>query len=210
LLMVVSSSLLAVVVGVLAVCAVVQFVMMSAMNRRLALQSKMLRQFFSGPGGEDLEALLARVLEDSRFARDTAQRAHFQMEEAATRLEGCLQHFALVRYDAFEDVTGQMSFSLAMLDGRDNGTIISTIFGRNTSRCFGKMIVGGQCEQPLSEEEQQALIQALEAKVSLRNPAEAHKSKGKSKSSSLFGSNGTQTSNGGAGQKGALAGAPQS
>ncbi len=209
--MAVSSSLLAVLVGVLAVCAIAQFVMISAMNRRLALQSKMLRQFFSGPNDEDMEALLARVLEDSRFARDTAQRAHFQMEEAVARLEGCLQHFALVRYDAFEDVTGQMSFSLAMLDGRDNGTIISTIFGRNTSRCFGKMIVNGQCEQPLSEEEQQALIQALEAKVSLRNPAEPLKSKSKSKSGSLFGGNAPQTSsNGGAGQKGALAGAPQS
>ncbi len=153
---------------VLAVCVLAQFAMMGAMNRRLALQSKMLRQFFSGPNDEDLEALLARVLEDSRFARDTAQRAHFQMEEAIARLDGCLQHFALVRYDAFEDVTGQMSFSLAMLDGRDNGTLISTIFGRNTSRCFGKMIIGGQCEQQLSEEEQQALIQALESKVSLR------------------------------------------
>lgn len=167
--MAVSSSLLLVLVLTLGVCVLVQFGMMAAMNRRAALQSKMLRQFFSGPAGEDLEALLARVLEDSRFARDTAQRAHFQMEEAVGRLDGCLQHFALVRYDAFEDVTGQMSFSLAMLDGRDNGTIISTIFGRNTSRCFGKMIVGGQCEQPLSEEEQQALIQALEAKVSLRS-----------------------------------------
>lgn len=185
--------------------------MMAAMNRRLALQSKMLRQFFSGPNDENLEALLARVLEDSRFARDTAQRAHFQMEEAVVHLEGCLQHFALVRYDAFEDVTGQMSFSLAMLDGRDNGTIISTIFGRNTSRCFGKMIVGGQCEQPLSEEEQQALIQALESKVSRRSAGEPANSKSRSKSSVLIADAATQTPhNGAASQKGAFAGAPQS
>jgi len=171
--MVVSSSLLAVLVGVLAVCVVVQFTMIAAINRRWATQSKMLRQFFSGPNDEDLQALLARVLEDSSVAKEFAQRAHFGTEEARARLEGCLQHFALVRYDAFEDVTGQMSFSLAMLDGHNNGAMISTIYGRNTSRCFGKMIVEGQCEQPLSDEEQQALIQALEAKVSLRNPGES-------------------------------------
>jgi len=175
--MVVSSSLLAVLVGILAVCVIIQFGMMATMNRRWATQSKMLRQFFSGPNDEDLQALLARVLEDSHYARDTAQRAHFGMEEALGRLEGCLQHFALVRYDAFEDVTGQMSFSLAMLDGHNNGAMISTIFGRNTSRCFGKMIVGGQCEQPLSDEEQQALIQALEAKVSLKSASESAKSR---------------------------------
>jgi len=175
--MVVSSSLLAVLVGVLAVCVIIQFGMMATMNRRWATQSKMLRQFFSGPNDEDLQALLARVLEDSHFARDTAQRAHFGMEEALGRLEGCLQHFALVRYDAFEDVTGQMSFSLAMLDGHNNGAMISTIFGRNTSRCFGKMIVAGQCEQLLSDEEQQALIQALEAKVAVKSASESAKSR---------------------------------
>lgn len=158
-------------------CVIIQFGMMATMNRRWATQSKMLRQFFSGPNDEDLQALLARVLEDSHFARDTAQRAHFGMEEALGRLEGCLQHFALVRYDAFEDVTGQMSFSLAMLDGHNNGAMISTIFGRNTSRCFGKMIVAGQCEQLLSDEEQQALIQALEAKVAVKSASESAKSR---------------------------------
>ena len=207
--MAVSSSLLAVLVGVLMVGVLVQFGMMAAMNRRLALQSKMLRQFFSGPNDEDLEALLARVLEDSRFARDTAQRAHFQMEEAVAKLEGCIQHFALVRYDAFEDVTGQMSFSLALLDGRDTGTIISTIFGRNTSRCFGKMIVHGQCEQPLSEEEQQALIQALEAKVALRSASDTAKSKSKAKSSALLDSAAAPSPGGAPSKNGALAGAPQ-
>ncbi len=135
------------------------------MNRRLAGQTKMLRQFFSGPQDENLQELLERTLEDARVARESSRLLSAQVAEMAARFEGCIQHFALVRYDAFDDVSGGLSFSLALLDGRDNGAIISTICGRTNSRCFGKMISGGQAQQPLTDEEQQALIQALESKV---------------------------------------------
>lgn len=138
-------------------------------------QSKMLRQFFSGPQGEDLEMLLTRTLEGAKVAEETSLKTDRQMKDLLARFDGCVQHFALVRYDAFEDVTGQLSFSLAMLDGRDNGAVISTIFGRSNSRCFGKMIVAGQPEQPLTEEEQQALVQALEAKVGIKSAPSSSK-----------------------------------
>ncbi len=154
-----------------------QFIFLAGMNRRLARQTKMLRQFFSGPQGEDLEGLLERTLQESRVAGEMARLTSQQMNEFLTRFDSCVQHFALVRYDAFEDVTGQLSFSLALLDGRDNGAIISTIFGRTNSRCFGKMITAGRPEQPLTDEEQNALIQALESKVGGKGAGESFGSK---------------------------------
>ncbi|BCM94052.1 hypothetical protein IAD21_05949 [Abditibacteriota bacterium] len=170
----VSSSLLFVLVCVLFVCVLLQCAFLLGMSRRMARHSKMLRQFFSGPQGEDLEGLLSRTLENAQVATDTARATSIQMAEFLERFDGCIQHFALVRYDAFEEVTGQLSFSLAMLDGRDNGAIISTIFGRTNSRCFGKMIVGGRPEQALTDEEQEALLQALEskAKVAVKKQSE--------------------------------------
>ena len=158
--------LLPVLVPVLLVCVVLQFVFLLGMQRRMARQTKMLRQFFSGPQGEDLEMLLARSLEESRVAGEVARTTQTQVSELLSRFDGCVQHFALIRYDAFEDVTGGLSFSLAMLDGRSNGAIISTIFGRSNSRCFGKMILDGRPEQPLTDEEQEALLQALNSKIS--------------------------------------------
>ncbi len=170
----VSSSVLLGLVGILFVCVVAQCVFLIGMSRRMARHSKMLRQFFSGPQGEDLEGLLSRTIENAQSANETATAISLQMADFLERFDGCIQHFALIRYDAFEEVTGQLSFSLAMLDGRDNGAIISTIFGRTNSRCFGKMIVGGRPEQPLTEEEQEALLQALEskAKISVKNQGE--------------------------------------
>lgn len=133
----------------------------------------MLRQFFTGPNGEDLEALLSRNLEESREAIANSQVALTRSQECSLKQSAAVQHFALLRYDAFEDVMGQQSFSLALLDGRDNGAIITSLFGRTSSRCFGKMIVNGQPEQPLTEEEQSVLFQALEQKVNVAKNGKA-------------------------------------
>lgn len=147
---------------------VVQAFLILSINRRLTRQTQMLRQFFSGPAGEDLEGLLNRTLEQSTQAQAEAQTALGRVYEVSAQLAECMQRFALVRYDAFDDVTGQQSFSLALLDGNNNGTIVTALFSRHNSRCFGKMIVAGQPEQPLSDEEKRVLSEALGSKPGAR------------------------------------------
>jgi hypothetical protein len=147
---------------------VVQAFLILSINRRLTRQTHMLRQFFSGPAGEDLEGLLNRTLEQSTQAQAEAQTALGRVYEVSAQLAECMQRFALVRYDAFDDVTGQQSFSLALLDGNNNGTIVTALFSRHSSRCFGKMIVAGQPEQPLSDEEKRVLSEALGSKPNAR------------------------------------------
>ena len=156
------------------------FVWVALLNSRLARQSKMVRDFFAGPKGEDFEGLLRRSMNTAETAAARCEGAEAQLGLLGLQMRGCVQHFALVRYDAFPDVTGQQSFSLAFLDGGDNGIIISSIFGRSTSRTFGKMIVGGQPEQALSDEEQEALLKALGRKAETENGRESGKSAPKS------------------------------
>ena len=143
-----------------------QFILIAGINRRFSAQTRMLRQFFSGPDGEDLEELLRRNLEESREALANSQMALARSQEISLKQSAAIQHFALLRYDAFDDVMGQQSFSLALLDGRDNGVVISSVLGRSNSRCYGKMIVNGQPEQPLTEEEKRTLLLAIEKKIS--------------------------------------------
>ena len=98
-------------------------------------------------------------------------------QEAARNQSG-IQKFALLRYNAFEDVTGEQSFSIALLDGRGNGTVITSILGRQNSRCFGKAIVGGQPQQPLSQEEQRVFLQACQSNSDVQfEVATPHKGK---------------------------------
>ena len=140
---------------------VAQFFYVMLLSKRLERQSRMVRQFFQGPNDEDMEGLLRRSMEVAETSAARCEASSVQFDELSQRIQGCVQQFALVRYDAFEDVTGQQSFSLVFLDGNHNGVVISAIFGRSSSRTFGKMIINGQPEQNLTDEEQEALLQAL-------------------------------------------------
>ena len=66
----------------------------------------------------------------------------------------------LVRYDAFNDIGGQFSFSTALLDDTGDGLIITSINGRNEGRVYTKVISGGVASSPLSTEEEEAVAKA--------------------------------------------------
>jgi hypothetical protein len=119
----------------------------------------------TGPTGEDLETQLNRCLEESRQALAHSHELQEQLARQGARLEGCVQKVGLVRYDAFGDVRGDQSFSLALLDGQDYGTVITALFGRNDSRFFGKSVRAGQADQSLTEEEEDALQMALQGGI---------------------------------------------
>jgi hypothetical protein len=125
-----------------------------SLNRRL-------QRLTAGATGVSLERVLVDHL--ARVEQvDTRQR---QVEQRVSALEDriplCVQHVGLVRYDAFEDVGGQQSFSLAMLDALQNGIILTSVYSRSDVRVYAKAVRQGQPSHPLSEEEQQALRNAL-------------------------------------------------
>ncbi|WP_202865392.1 DUF4446 family protein [Ornithinimicrobium sufpigmenti] len=72
-------------------------------------------------------------------------------------LAQALRHVAVVRYDAFGDMGGRMSFSAAIVDDTGDGMVISSIHARGESRTYAKGIVGGDSEIVLTPEERQAL-----------------------------------------------------
>ena len=72
-------------------------------------------------------------------------------------LAQALRHVAVVRYDAFGDMGGRMSFSVAVVDDTGDGMVISSIHARGESRTYAKGIVGGDSEIVLTPEERQAL-----------------------------------------------------
>lgn len=75
-------------------------------------------------------------------------------------LEQALRHVAVVRYDAFGDMGGRLSFSAAVVDDRGDGLVFSSIHARGESRTYAKGVVGGASDATLTPEEQQALAAA--------------------------------------------------
>lgn len=74
-----------------------------------------------------------------------------------------LRHLAVVRYDAFGDVGGHLSWSLALLDDGGNGVVLTSIHGRSEARTYAKSVAGWTCEQQLSPEEDEAISHARPA-----------------------------------------------
>lgn len=75
-------------------------------------------------------------------------------------VEQALRHVAVVRYDAFGDMGGRLSFSAALVDDRGDGLVFSSIHARGESRTYAKGVVGGSSDATLTPEEQQALAAA--------------------------------------------------
>jgi hypothetical protein len=79
-------------------------------------------------------------------------------------LAAALRHVAVIRYDAFKDMGGRMSFSAALLDDGGDGLVITAINGRSETRAYAKGIKTGQSDNPLSPEEEQAVSHALQGR----------------------------------------------
>ena len=85
-----------------------------------------------------------------------------RQEVAALRAEtrDALRHLAVVRYDAFGDMGGHLSWSVALLDDGGHGVVLTSIHGRSDARTYAKTITGWTCEQQLSPEELEAIEHA--------------------------------------------------
>ncbi|KAA1427889.1 DUF4446 family protein [Nocardioides antri] len=83
-------------------------------------------------------------------------------EVAALRAEaaGALRHLAVVRYDAFEEMGGRLSWSLALLDDGGDGVVLTSIRGRNEARTYAKSVTSWRSDQELSPEEDEAIAHA--------------------------------------------------
>ena len=86
-------------------------------------------------------------------------------EVQALRAEAAeaLRHLAVVRYDAFGDMGGHLSWSLALLDDGGNGVVLTSIHGRSEARTYAKNIAGWACDQAMSPEEEEAVSYAKAA-----------------------------------------------
>jgi Protein of unknown function (DUF4446) len=77
------------------------------------------------------------------------------------RVDGCLSHTSIVRYDAYEDAGGHQSASLAFLDAARSGLVVSAIQGRDYARIYVKELDRGHAPIALSPEEQEAVDRAM-------------------------------------------------
>ena len=88
-----------------------------------------------------------------------AELAELQAKHAKlqAQVQGCLQNVKLIRYDAFDAMGGEMSYSLLLTDAKKDGILLTSIYGREESRSYVKDIKEGKSSYPLAEEEKKLL-----------------------------------------------------
>lgn len=149
-------------VGALGVVVAAGYLVLSAVVVVLAVRVVRLSRVVRATGAEQRAADGAALRDNMQEVSGQVKRLESQVSEVQKLLQSCVRHVGVVRYDAFRDMGGQMSFSLALLDDRRNGIVLSVLNGRDGSRGYAKAIRGGKSSSPLSEEEQEALAQALD------------------------------------------------
>jgi uncharacterized protein DUF4446 len=112
-----------------------------------------------------LDPIVRGVFEDQQQSIQRVEQAIRALHASAKRQESLIhdgvRNAGMVRYDAFEDVGGRLSFSCALLDDRGSGVVLTSINGRQDTRVYAKPIAGGSSPYNLSTEEEEAIRQAL-------------------------------------------------
>jgi hypothetical protein len=123
------------------------------------------RDLMRGASGQNLESVLYEQLRVMMRVEEQLKQLDAVSGDHEKRLRRCLQAIGFMRFDAFDDVGGEQSFSLAMLNEESDGVVVSTVYGRSEWRVYAKSIKGGTAVQALTEEERKALAQARERRT---------------------------------------------
>ena len=156
------AGLVALSAGALALVALVVSLVLALRVRRLRAAQQVV---LGATGRDDLVGHAARLHEafaqlDDRV-EEVAERLEARMAAAEERLDGAIAYRALVRYDAYGELSGHQSASLALLDAERNGVVLSCIAHRDTARLYSKVVREGRGEHELSPEEDEAIRLAL-------------------------------------------------
>jgi hypothetical protein len=150
--------------GVAGVALLVAIVLAVKLRRMRAAQRTVM-----GEGQADLVVHAAQIQEAFVQLRDwveeTATRLEERMATAEERIDGCVAHTSLIRYDAMGELSGQQSSSMALLDSHRTGVVVSSILHRDQARVYVKQVREGESELELSPEERQAIDAAMASPV---------------------------------------------
>lgn len=127
----------------------------SLQGRLNKLQKKY--DFFTQGKEANIDVVLTDTLQELRAVQNELAALQDEHQKLHAQVQNCLQNIKIVRYDAFDAMGGEMSYSLLLTDANNKGIILTSIYGREESRCFAKDIDNGKSSYPLAEEEQRLL-----------------------------------------------------
>ena len=151
----ISNNLTVVIAVLVLVIMILTGLLFSVKGKLNALQAKY--DYFTQGKEANIDVVLTDTL--TELHKTQAELAVLQEKHAKlqAQVQGCLQNVKLVRYDAFDAMGGEMSYSLLLTDAKKDGILLTSIYGREESRSYVKDIKEGKSSYPLAEEEKKLL-----------------------------------------------------
>lgn len=117
-----------------------------------------------GTFGENIEEQLKVLEEENLSLKGKVDNINLDLDQTKKVLKFAFKKMSIIRYNAFEDMGSDQSYSIALLDSNDNGFILSSIFSRESTSTYAKPIENGESKYYLTEEENMVLEDALNKK----------------------------------------------
>jgi hypothetical protein len=121
---------------------------------------KKLKMFFAGKKATDLEGVLFEEIKRLKKSESEIKKLIKSSQALEKMASQSIQRVGVIRFNPFKETGGDQSFAIALLDSKDNGLVISSLYSREGTRIYSKPIKAGQSEYPLSTEEIEALKKA--------------------------------------------------
>ena len=147
----------------LAVICVILIIIVVKLNTKLNRMIKKYEKFMRGKNAENLDEALQANFEKVDELMLSHQRSMMKLDATMNSINSTYQKMGIVKYNAFKEMGGNLSFALALLNNEDTGFIITSMHGRESCYTYIKEVINGQCYSAMGDEERQALEKAMQS-----------------------------------------------
>jgi len=124
------------------------------------------QKFMNGLSGANIEEVLEDCIDKTNGVIEKNKELEYQLNTIRRNMYYCVQKVGVIRYNAFDNVGSDLSFSIALLDNNDDGVVLSSLYSRDSSSTYAKPVSAGKSKYALSAEEIKAIDLARRTHIS--------------------------------------------
>lgn len=145
----------------MAILLIVVLILLILMIKKVKLLSRNYKNFMRGKDAESLEEVILKKFDEIDELKTANRENRKQIEDITQNLLLTYQKIGIIKYDAFQEMGGKLSFALALLDKSNNGFVMNSMHNRESCYTYIKEIIDGKSYITLSEEEKKAVDKAV-------------------------------------------------
>jgi len=157
---------LIILIGVNFLILLILLLMIASLRKKIKKLNTKYHKFMNGLSGANIEEVLEDCIDKTNGVIEKNKELEYQLNTLKRNMYYCVQKVGVIRYNAFDDVGSDLSFSIALLDNNDDGVVLSSLYSRDSSSTYAKPVSAGKSKYALSAEEIKAIDLARKTHIS--------------------------------------------